>query len=256
MSACPPVVRQPKAVAVASRRTSGGLGSAQATQAVLDADSRQWVERLRAGHPRYEPTVARLHELLQRVAAYELRRRRGLLRSVSGPEFDDLAQQAADDALVNILERLDEFRGLSRFTTWVYKFAVFEVSAKVSRHAWLRQPPDVEEIAWNQLPDPMASQPEAWLERRAQLDALSQAIGELTDRQREVFVAVALNNVSIDVVALRLGANHNAVYKNLFDARRRLRASMAAAGHPVSDDSDVSACSGTQVGHPAAGSQR
>jgi RNA polymerase sigma-70 factor, ECF subfamily len=201
----------------------------------LDGDSRQWVERLRAGHPRYEPTVARLHEVLHRVASFELSRRRRQLRSITGPEFDDLAQQAADDALVNVLERLDEFRGLSRFTTWAYKFAVFEVSAKVSRHAWLRQPPDVEEIAWDRLPDPTASQPQDRVERRAQLDALSHAISHLTEHQREVFVAVALNDVPIDVVALRLGTNRNAVYKNLFDARRRLRASLDAAGYPVSD---------------------
>ena len=112
---------------------------------------------------------------------------------------------------------------------------MFEVSAKVARHAWHRQPPDVEGIAWEELADPVALRPEERLEQRAQLEALRQAIGELTDRQREVFVAVALNEVPIDVVALKLGTNRNAVYKNLFDARRRLRARMAAAGQPVSD---------------------
>jgi len=47
-----------------------------------------------------------------------------------------------------------------------------------------------------------------------------------------VLVAVALNDVPIDVLAAKLGTNRNALYKNLFDARRSLRASMAAAGHP------------------------
>jgi RNA polymerase sigma-70 factor, ECF subfamily len=112
---------------------------------------------------------------------------------------------------------------------------MFEVSAKVTRQAWRRQPPDVEERAWDRLPDPAALRPEDWLERRAQLDALSQAIGELSARQREVFVAVALNDVPIDVLAMKLGTNRNAVYKNLFDAGRRLRARLAAAGHPVTD---------------------
>ena len=79
----------------------------------------------------------------------------------------------------------------------------------------------------------MALRPEDWLEQQAQLEALSTAIGELTERQREVFVAVALNEVPIDVLALKLGTNRNAIYKNLFDARRSLRARMAAAGHPV-----------------------
>jgi RNA polymerase sigma-70 factor (ECF subfamily) len=202
----------------------------------LDADSRRWVEQLRVGHPRYHESVARLHDVLQRIARCELSRRRGQLRSIRGPEFDDLAQQAADDALVNVLDRLDEFRGLSRFTTWAYKFAMFEVSAKVARHAWRRRSPEVERLECDELPDPIALLPEERLEQRARLDALSRAVGELTERQREVFVAVALNDVPIDVLAVELKTNRNAIYKNLFDARRRLRARMAAAGHPVSDD--------------------
>jgi RNA polymerase sigma-70 factor (ECF subfamily) len=134
---------------------------------------------------------------------------------------------------MNILKRLDDFRGLSRFTTWAYKFAVFEVSSKVARHAWRRQAPTAVELTWERLPDIVAPWPAERLEQREQLEALSAAIGALTARQREVFVAIALNDVSIDVLALRLGSNRNAIYKNLFDARRRLRVSLAEAGHPV-----------------------
>jgi RNA polymerase sigma-70 factor, ECF subfamily len=196
-----------------------------------DRESEQWVEQLRPGHPRRDQTVATLHEVLLRVACYELSRRAGQLGSIRGPEFDDLAQQAADDALMNILARLDEFRGLSRFTTWAYKFAMFEVSGKVARHAWRRHPPCREELAFERLPDSLAPRPDDRLEQQEQLRALSAAIGELTERQREVFVAIALNDVPIDVLAIQLGTNRNAIYKNLFDARRNLRARMAAAGH-------------------------
>ena len=204
-----------------------------AATGTLDRDSRRWVEQLRVGHPRRDQAVARLHAVLRRVALSELSRRRRQLWSVAGPEFEDLALQAADDALVKVLDRIDEFLGLSRFTTWAFKFVIFEVSATVARHAWHRQSPGVDEPAWDQLLDPVAPRPEDRLEQRAQLGALSQALGELTDRQREVFVAIALNDVPIDVVALKLGANRNAIYKNLFDARRRLRACMAAAGYPI-----------------------
>ena len=207
---------------------------ATATRAVPDRDSEQWVAQLRVGHPRHDQAVVRLHGVLGRVALSELWRRRRQLGSVNGPEFDDLAQQAADDAVVTILDRLDDFRGLSRFTTWACKFVIFEVSAKVARHAWRRQAPSVGELAWEELPGPLGHRPEDSLEQRAQLDALSRAIGGLTGRQREVLVAVALNDVPIDVLAAKLGTNRNALYKNLFDARRSLRASMAAAGHPVS----------------------
>jgi RNA polymerase sigma-70 factor (ECF subfamily) len=181
---------------------------------------------------------ARLDELLRRAAFHELSRRRALLGSIGGPELDDLAQQAADDALMNILAKLDNFRGLSRFTTWAYKFVVFEVSGKVARHAWRRQPPGPAELVFEQLPDPLSPRPGERVERREQLDALSAAIGELTERQREVFVGIALNEVPIDVLAVQLGTNRNAIYKNLFDARRNLRARMAAAGHPVGAEAD------------------
>src|SRR5690348_12429204 len=128
-----------------------------------------WVEQLQRGHPRREQTVARLHDVLLRVARHELSRRRGQIGSIRGPEFDDLAQQAADDALVNVLGKLPEFQGLSRFTTWAYKFAVFEVSAKVARHAWRRQPPSRQEPALEWLPDALAARPGDRLERQEQL---------------------------------------------------------------------------------------
>ncbi len=69
-------------------------------------ESERWVERLTPGHPRRDRTVAMLHEVLLRVAFYALSRRRAQLGAIRGPEFDDLAQQAADDALMNILDRL------------------------------------------------------------------------------------------------------------------------------------------------------
>jgi RNA polymerase sigma-70 factor (ECF subfamily) len=174
--------------------------------------------------------------MLTRAAVHELARRRSQLHSVSGPEFDDLVHQAADDALVNVLARLDDFRGLSRFSTWAYGFVSFELAAKVARHAWHRQPPGLAEQDVEMIGVRRPSSPSEQLERRAQLRALAQAIGQLTPRQRDVLTAVALNDVSIDDIALRLGSNRNAVYKNLFDARRALRRRLAGAGLPISDE--------------------
>jgi RNA polymerase sigma-70 factor (ECF subfamily) len=200
--------------------------------ATIDPASRRWVEQLHAGHPRHDEAVAKLHDILRRAALHELGRRRGQLGRVSGPEFEDLAQQCADDALMNILAKIDDFRGLSRFTTWAYKFAIFEVSAKVARHTWRNHPPSVEELSFE--PAALTPRPGEEAERREQLDVLANAIRDaLTPRQREVFVAIALNDVSIDVLALELESNRNAIYKNLFDARRKLRESIADAGYPL-----------------------
>jgi RNA polymerase sigma-70 factor, ECF subfamily len=199
----------------------------------LDQASRRWTEQLRPEHPRRDATVAELHTVLLRIAYHELSRRSAQLGSVSGPEFDDLAQQAADDALVKVLAKLEQFAGLSRFTTWAYKFVMFEISHLVGRHPWQRQAPHADESVWERLADSPMADPARRTEQREQLATLAAAVERLTARQREVFVAVALNDVPIDVLAFELGSTRNAIYKNLFDARRSLRRSMAADGHPV-----------------------
>jgi RNA polymerase sigma-70 factor, ECF subfamily len=201
-----------------------------------DTASRRWVEQLHPKHPRHEHAAARLHEVLQRAALHELHRRRAQLTALSGPELDDVAQQCANDAMMKILAHVAEFEGLSRFTTWAYKFVIFEVSTKVARHAWQRRPPSADELTWDEVPDRLAPRPGEQVERREQLTALTKAIeDDLTPRQREVFVAIALNDVPIDVLSLQLDTNRNAIYKNLFDARRKLRNSLTAAGHPLTE---------------------
>jgi RNA polymerase sigma-70 factor (ECF subfamily) len=208
--------------------------SAQPRLDTLDAESRRWVEQLSECGPRHDRAVERLHGTLLQVARHELGRRRGVLGMIDGPEFDDLVHQAAHDALLNILAKVGGFRGESRFITWAYKFVVFEVSAKAGRHAWQRQPPSDDEAAWARLSDSLESGPAAQVEQQEQLVVLVDAVAsDLTARQREVFVAVALNEVPIDVLAIELDSNRNAIYKNLFDARRKLRARLAAAGYAL-----------------------
>ena len=203
----------------------------QAIQKRLDRESDQWFERLRPGHPRRDQTVASLHELLRRVALAELTRRRSQLGAIRGPEFQSLSDQAADGALATILRRLDQFQGRSRFTTWAYKFVILEVSGEVA--LWRRSPPGRQEAACDRLPASFVSRPGDRPERQEQLEVLAAAIDELAERQRKVFVAVALNDVPIDVLAVQLGTDRNALYKNLFDARRNLRRKMEVAGYPT-----------------------
>jgi RNA polymerase sigma-70 factor, ECF subfamily len=195
----------------------------------------EWMAGLRASGVQRDNTVAELRDLLLRVARFECERRRGLLR-VRGPELEDIAQQAANDALVSILAKLDEFRGESRFTTWAYKFVMFQVSTKIGRHFWrtstvtVDEPVDPERIA-----DRLARTPDQRAEQRELLGALARAVEQdLTEHQRKVFVAIALDDVPVDALAAELGSNRNAVYKALFDARRKLRASLAGAGYAVS----------------------
>jgi RNA polymerase sigma-70 factor (ECF subfamily) len=164
----------------------------------LDPDSEQWIQSLASiGAPR-DAGLARLHELLLRIARSELHRRGDQLQ-IAGPELDDLAYQATADALVAIVSKLGDFRGESRFTTWAYKFVV--LPAREAEHKDLA-------------------------------DAVRHAVDEhLTARQRQIFVALVLNGVPLDALAIELGSTRNAIYKTMFDARRKLRAALAAHGY-------------------------
>jgi RNA polymerase sigma-70 factor, ECF subfamily len=198
----------------------------------LDDASRAWVAGLQASGVAHDRCLEDLHALLLRVARHEAMRRASSIH-IGGPELDDIVHQAGDDALMAIKSKVGDFRGESRFTTWAYRFVVFEVSTKIGRHFWQRRPVALDSGAWEQMPDVLTPSPEHQAEQRELLETLRAAIDdELTELQRRVFVAVALNQVPMDAFARELGATRNAVYKTLFDARRKLRACLAAAGHP------------------------
>lgn len=199
----------------------------------LDPESRAWIEGLRATGRERERTLERLHDLLLRAAHTEARRRRHLNPEIGGAELDDVCRQAADDAVLAVTKKVDGYRGTSRFTTWAYAFAVFEVSVKLRRHAWRgrRIPTADDDAVWDRLAGGGGAA-QAHVESTELLSALRRAVAEeLTPRQRDVFVAVALNDVQIDVVADQLDSTRGAVYKVLHDARRKLRLRLQREGH-------------------------
>src|ERR1041385_9513004 len=100
---------------------------------VAEKHSGEWLASRRA---RDDESIAELHALLVRAARFEVARRRPTLPHLRGNELDDIAHEAAGDALISVLARLDDFRGESRFTTWVYKFALLETAAKLRKRAW------------------------------------------------------------------------------------------------------------------------
>jgi RNA polymerase sigma-70 factor, ECF subfamily len=189
-----------------------------------DADSRAWLAALATPGPAREAAAARLHALLLRAARFEVRR-----RGVRA-DADVLAMQAADDALAAILGKLGTYRGESRFTTWAYKFALLEAGVKVRRRAWAGREVPLGEEGWAMLADRREG-PAAGAETAELLGAVREAIADgLTPHQRNVLVAITLQDVPIDVLAERLGTTRGALYKTLHDARRKLRAHLAARG--------------------------
>jgi RNA polymerase sigma-70 factor (ECF subfamily) len=190
-----------------------------------DAESRAWIDALTADGHRRDEAIERLHALLLRAARFEISRRRQV------PDLDDLATQAAAEALMAVMRKLHTFRGDSRFTTWAYKFALFEAGVKVRRRTWQEREVPLEDEGWARLADRRAA-PDADAETAELLGAVQRAIAEaLTPHQRSVLVAITLNDVPIDVLAERLSTTRGALYKTLHDGRKKLRARLADEGY-------------------------
>lgn len=196
----------------------------------LDEESRRWLRELRATGPARDDAIARLHALLLGAARFEVSRRHATHPHLRGNDLDDIANQAADDAAVSVLARLDDFRGASRFTTWAYKFALLEAAVKVRKRAWQGRELPLEPESWSSLSSPTL-EPETDLEQRELLAAVRKGIeAALTPHQRRVLVALAIDGVPIDVLAERLGSTRGALYKTLHDARRNLRGHLEESG--------------------------
>lgn len=207
----------------------------------MDMDSSSWLNALGDAGSKRDAALSRLHNMLLRVAFHETYRRGPAFR-INGPELEDLAHQAADDAMVSLLEKLDTFRGESRFTTWAYRFVALEVSNKLARHLRRRPSVSLDAEEWEQLPALFGADPLAQTQQRELITAVQRAMNEtLTHHQRRFFVAVVVNGVSIDAMVCRSGSNRGAIYKTIFDARRKIRAYLIAneylEGEPASGQS-------------------
>ena len=195
-----------------------------ATPSPRQDDDTRWLSPLASSGAAHDRAVGELHRLLLRASTFEIRRRSAALGLAAGPELDDIANQAADDALLAIMSRLDRFERRSRFTTWAYKFAIHSAGVAVRRHAWrdrdLSSSPSESLEQLTRLSD----DPGEAVETRELLARITTAIACLTAHQRDVLLALAVDGVPIDVLADRLSSNRNALYKTLHDARARLRA--------------------------------
>lgn len=218
VSAVAPTVLSPRGPVSAPRRSG----------VELSAESRAWVSELRGIEPGRGRAIAALHAQLCREAGFEVRRRATHIPELSPSYYDDVAVQAADDALMTLLRKLDDFRGDSQFWTWARRFVQIETSVSIRRYLGrdtllpVNAPPG--------LTDPVAlgSSPTELVEQRQLMrEVVDLIINTLTQRQRTVLVAVAINGDSPARLAAELDTTPGAVYKTLHDARAKLKTQLA-----------------------------
>jgi RNA polymerase sigma factor (sigma-70 family) len=217
-------------------RDLNGAGVGTRDGSACSVDDQQWIEGLSGTGAPHERTCRELHELLFRAARREARQR-GLYLRVAGPELDDLACQAASDALLLIIRKVRDFRGESRFTTWATRFVVFEVIAKLRQHVRRHRsstclPPEL----WDELPAVRPS-PDLEAEARDLARVVLHAVDSLlTVRQRTVLLGL-VRGTTPAALAGELDLNANAVHQTMFRARRRLRLHLVAQGYLSPSDS-------------------
>jgi RNA polymerase sigma-70 factor (ECF subfamily) len=197
----------------------------------LDRESQAWVEALDSVGLRRDAAIRRLHALLLREARFEVRRRTTAHGHPSGRDLDDLAVQAADDAVVAILAKLDHFRGDSLFTTWARSFARREAPAKIRRRRGRGRdvPMDLESEHARLWPVSDDSPYERCVARESARTLARAIAGDLTAYQRTVLIAVVIDGETTEDLAKRLDTTLGALYKTLHIARRKLKASLADA---------------------------
>lgn len=214
----------------------------------LDAGSLTWWSRLHGAERVRDGAIAELHELLRREASFQIRLRTRAMVAFPQSDLDDLAVQSADDALVTVLRKLEDYRGESQFWTWARRFVQLEAPVSIRRRVGSdrisNDPTDVLALAAR---DPS---PEERVVMRELLSDISDFVAaKLTTRQRAVLVAVAINGISAATLAIELETTPGAIYKSLHDARKRLsteisrvrdgsqRTPSASAGSPSASDS-------------------
>jgi RNA polymerase sigma-70 factor (ECF subfamily) len=193
----------------------------------------QWINDLQAEGAQRESALADLRQVIMTGLPYALNK----WIPTNDPRFASLAEEVAQDTLLRVLDKLETFEGRSQFTTWVHKIAVRIALTELRRKRWENvsldklvegeETPPMEDL----MTDHRASTPEELVEGADMMQRLQRIIAEeLTDKQRQALMAIAIKDMPLEEVARRMGTNRNALYKLMHDTRLRLKHRLAQEG--------------------------
>ncbi len=177
-----------------------------------------------------------LRGFLVRAALVYLSQHRSELALWSQADILQLAEDCAQEALLEIRSQLKTFRGEAKFTTWAYRFVINRAASELRRQRyrnvsldWLNE--DVPSLLQKMVTlgtQAEPPEPEHLVEQHAYLQLLTNIIStELSERQRLAVIGVHWQGRSMEEVAAVLGLSRNALYKLLHDARKRIKAKLA-----------------------------
>ena len=199
------------------------------TGQTIDVLPDPWVMRLRGTAQERDAAISELRDLLVR----------GLSKSMASRYHGAVsAEDVVQEALLKILDSLDQFKGRSRFTTWAMTVAtrtgISQMRRKHFRDVSLNSTGDEESRSYEFSKADRLSVSDA-LDQQAMLEQLRRLIAEsLTEKQRLAIMA-SLDGMPVETIAEKLGSNRNSVYKLVHDARLRLRSGLMDAGFSADD---------------------
>jgi RNA polymerase sigma-70 factor, ECF subfamily len=204
---------------------------------MTDRTNEEWLDALRGDGDMQRAALEDLRKRLHRSIYYYLSQDRSDLRDLAPKELQAMAGDMAQDAVLRVLDNLGSFRGESRFTTWVNKIGIRLAISTLRRARYknfslddLTADGDFLSATANLTSDTPPT-PERATERDDVMVKIEGAFRDaLTERQYQALVAVALDNVPMDIVAEQMGTNRNALYKLIHDARRKLKVHLENEG--------------------------
>jgi RNA polymerase sigma-70 factor (ECF subfamily) len=201
----------------------------------------EWLAALGAQETR-DDALADLRDYLLRAVYVYMDRHREDLSDLGRSELEQMAEDFAQEALLQVLDNLASFRGESKFTTWAYRFVINEAAGELRLHRWRTL--SIEAVVSESqeitllhfLSDRSAPDPETAAAQTEILLLMERVIQEdLTERQRVALVSVKLRGMPVNVVAERLDTTRNNVYKLVHDARRKLKAGLERRHYSEAD---------------------
>lgn len=203
--------------------------------------NQDWIAALSDPNEGQAAALNELRELLLRAALYTLVTHLDDLKAMSERDRMALAEDCAQEALQTVLDKLPEFRGESKFTTWAYKFGVNVALTRARRERWrnisLESISEQDPLEWIQWKEATQTTDSETASLQEEVSAVIREVvrSELTARQRQVLKWVVFDDVPMDVVVERLETNRNAVYKMLHDARLKIKRQLAARGYALDE---------------------
>ena len=186
---------------------------------MAERSNTEWLADLKG--PNQESAITDLRKILSRGLTFALSSR------IDG-ELESSVDDFVQDSLLRILDKIDTFRGESKFTTWAQKIAVRVAYTEMRRQRWKDisledlMPDESMDFTPSILADP-SPDPEKRTNQTIYAEMIQEIIDEeLTDRQRDAMMAIMVGGMPLEEVARRMGSNRNALYKLIHDARKRM----------------------------------